>query len=249
LTQVRQFIKESNMSNDSLAWQPEGMSNSDRIAQAGIDVVQQALFNSAFPDQSTGQIKLADQSGKVEITTPNGSEFVTASRQHAEDGDVMNRRAYHDNFDTVTDSNGQTVLTIDDYRSGTALSIGVQNQYDQCERTFSAANGDPQYKLESGMSLAQSTQDGVFEDGLYKLVAPNGDSLPIGVEITGRLTGPESSSITATTVSLDEKGNVATGADGKPAILGSVQCNLAQDAQDANAVTYTVQRSGSPLPG
>ena len=229
----------------AMAWQPEEMKPGDRVAQAGITLVEQALFDDAMrlPNSFSGEIKKPDASGLVEINSAF-PEYVHTMRQHDADGGIVNAKAYHENIDTVTDARGWKLQTIDEQEEGFLLDINRTNQF-MCKTIVRDANGSLQYQLQG--VCAATPKDNKFKDDAYFVFNGQGQQLPIRLELVGKATGPDSLTVTATTMLADPTGKIIAGTDGKPQILGTVKADLVVDPNNPTGARFNLKRTGTPL--
>lgn len=228
-----------------MSWQNEDLKPGDRVAQAGLVLVEQALFNDAMNVPAQGVLKTPDRNGNVEINAPGFSEFVNSMRQHDSDGSSTTARAYHEDIDTVKDSSGRKLQTLDEQDQAYLLDIVTTNKWDT-RAILRDGNGALQYQLQGKTNI--TTKDGKFRDDAYIVFNPNGDQLPVRIEIVGQAT-PDGNglTITATSSYADDKGNAIPGWDGKPQVLGTVVETITADPSNPTGAAFTLKKTGTPL--
>ncbi len=229
-----------------MPWQAEEMKPGDRVAQAGVALVEQALFadGGTFPDSLSGLIKLPDRNGRVELNLP-GVEFVNSQRQHDSDGSLLNTKVYHENIDTITDAKGQKVQTVDEQAQGFLLDINASNKYAWCRKIVRDGKGDLQYQLQGNCSA--TTMNGVFKDASFLIYDHTGRQLPVQIHIVGQATGVDSLKISASTIYADQAGVPIPDSTGRPQVLGVVEANITVDPNKPTGAKIELKRAGRTL--
>lgn len=212
-----------------MPWEKEDLKAGDRVAQAGVALVEQALFadRNTFPNKIEGSINLPDKNGSVQLDLPN-VEFVNTVRQHDKDGGASNTKVYHENIDTITDKNGKKVQTIDEQSQGFLLDVNSTNTYPWCKTIV--RNGDGILKYQTQGICNVTTQNGVFKDATFIVLDSDGKQLPVQIHIVGQATGPDSLKVSATTIFADKDGKpIVDVTTGRPQVLGKIEATLTVD--------------------
>ena len=222
-----------------MAWENINLKDNDRIAQAGIALVEQALLADAttYPPQASGNLKLNSRDGKVQIDNPT-NEFVKNKLQADHDGTTI----YLENIASFTDASGRTVQTIDQQQAGDFLATNVTNKINN-KTIVRGADGSLQYQMmgQSGFT----PKDGVFRDDTLIITDGNGNQLPLQLHLTAQAKG-SMIDILATTTLADADGKQIVDANGKPTILGTVEAIVNVNTTDKTA-QYKLLRTGAPL--
>ena len=251
---------------------PIGLSDGDRVTQAAVALVQQALVDKSLKDQMSGQIRIsADHADKVEITNlPTGKEFVRSERRGSRsDGSSM--IAYYEDRDIVSDRDGKQLFSIDELDSGNVFKSRVVTGYfDTCQQTISGKDGQLLNGFLKGVSLVPQDplpDDGRFKESVFHATDDKGTDLMTELVVVGKITGSDSASVTATLITTDKDGNplfwapenngttvvpdkdgnpvtVKTEGEQKPKILGTIECDLNLDPNDAQGANYKLKRDG-----
>lgn len=225
--------------------QPIPMSDGDRVTQAALALVQQAIFDKSFKDGTSGEIKIADpQSGKVEITTPQGSEFVNTDRKGGEDGDWLNRKIYQENVDTITDENGKQVLAIDEMDTGHALVLAGAHKFDDCKTEIKGPGGELKEQLINGVVAEPQypLPDGKFKEAAFKHADEKGNLQKEQIVLLGQFTDDNTMKVIASTNATDKDGTVLTWPDGSPQELATVSCTVTINPENPTGTKYTINR-------
>ena len=215
-----------------MAWEKEDLKTGERVAQAGVALVEQALFAEGknFPNKVEGNIKLPDRNGNVQLNLPD-VEFVNTMRQHDSDPPSVKTKVYQENIDTISDKNGKKLQTIDEQRQGFLIDINSTNRFEWCKTIVRNGEGVLQYQTQGTCNV--TTQNGVFKDATFNVFDSQGKQLPVQIHIVGQATGPDSLKVSATTVYADKDGRPITDAtSGKPLVLGTIEATISVDPEN-----------------
>lgn len=228
-----------------MSWQSEDMNPGDRVAQAALTLVEQALIADTmkFPGKVNGQIKIPDEKGNVVITAPV-VEIVNSKRQNDEEGGVLGPKVYHENIDIVTGANGSKLQTIDEQAQGFVLDVATVNKWD-CRTIMRGPDGNLQYQLQ-GKCLTKA-RAGKFKDDAYIVFDGKGAQLPLRLELVGKIIGDSKLEIKATTMLADKDGNPTLDQNKQKKVLGSVEMKLSIDSPASEAINFLLTRTGSPF--
>jgi hypothetical protein len=179
--------------------------------------------------------------------------------------------AYYEDRDIVSDKDGKQLFSIDELDSGNVFKSKVVTGYfDTCQQTISGKDGQLLNGFIKGVSLVPQDPlpaDGRFKESVFHATDDKGNDLAAEVVVVGKITGTDSASVTATIIRTDKDGNplywppdhdgtaVVNDKDGNPVtvktvgdqklqILGTIQCDLNLDPNNAQGANYTLKRDG-----
>lgn len=232
--------------------EPIGMTDGDRVTQAAVAFVQQALKDQSIKSSTTGEIKITENDPeKVEITTPNGSEFVKTDRRvNANDGSTM--IAYYEDRDVISDPYDHQLFSIDEMDSGNIFQTKINGGYfTTCQATLSGIDGKLLNGFVNGVSMApreELPEDGRFKESVFHVTDAAGRDLQEQVVVIGKFTGADTASVTATLIKTDKDGKPLTWEDDKTLqVIGSIKLDLTINPENPQGVTYNLTRDGMSL--
>ena len=230
-----------------MAWEQVNIKDQDRLAQAGVALVEQTLFSNAenFPHNFQGHMALNRQNNAVEVTAPV-HEFVLTDAQKDQDGTGVGAIIFGQETKTIVNDRGQKLQSYYESWKGNALDNAVAH-YSQMNMFVRDSDNSLLFKM-AGVALPQrealNSSFGTFKDDYTKVLQDGrGNAVPLQIHFSAYNMGNNQMDIVASVQNADAAGNPTTDSKGVATPPSTIEMILSIDQTNSSA-DFRVKQTG-----
>jgi hypothetical protein len=230
-----------------MAWEQVVIDDQNRLAQAGVALVEQTLFSNAenFPHNYQGHMALNGKNNAVEVTSPV-HEFVLIDAEKDQDGTGIGATVFGQETSTIVNDRGQKLQSYYESWKGNALDNAVTH-YSQMNMFVRDSDNSLLFKM-AGVALPQkealNSSFGTFKDDYTKVLQDgNGNTVPLQIHFSAYNMGNNQLDIVASVQNVDAAGNPTTDSKGVTTPPSTIEMILSIGPA-RNSADFRVQQNG-----